>query len=75
MFPRVDRVLNPLVSEGYYCLQVDRDSVVGIPVGARIFALVEIGPGAQLDSCKMGTVSLSSLEKSDQEMSLTIHPN
>ena len=45
-----------------------------IPVGARFYATVQIGPGAHPASCKMGTGSFPGGGKSDRGVALTPDP-
>ena len=63
-----------------------RDSSVGVairyglkgpeivPVGARFYALIQTGPGAQTASCAMGARSLSR-GQSGRGVALTTHPD
>jgi hypothetical protein len=44
-----------------------------IPVGARLFASVQTGPGAHSASCTMGTGSFPGVE-SGRGVTLTSHP-
>jgi hypothetical protein len=44
-------------------VQINSATFTGIPLGARFFAHVQIGPGAHSASCKLGTGSFPGVKR------------